>query len=121
MWGELAPPTAPQERLCLGRREPSGKGGRRWRTAATSSRSWGSLKGLGMKPVAPAAARVPALEAERLLQLRLGEDLPGDQHLTETAAPGRRPASGPARAHLGGSPLWWLHSVLFYRQAGAPR
>jgi hypothetical protein len=30
--------------------------GRRWRTAATSLRSWGSLKGLGMKPVAPTLA-----------------------------------------------------------------
>jgi hypothetical protein len=69
----------------------------------------------------PAAALVLALDAQGLLQLRLDEDLAGHQHLAEPATPARGPASGPARAHLGGSPLSWLLPSRFYRQPGASR
>jgi hypothetical protein len=70
----------------------------------------GQAEGDDDLPQPPATALVLALDAQRLVQLRLGEDLPGDQHLAEPATPDRRPASGPARAHLGGSPLSWFRA-----------
>ena len=81
----------------------------------------GQAEGGDDLPQPPSTALVLALDAQRLVQLRVGEDLPGDQHLAEPATPTWRAASEPARAHVGGSPLSWIHLVLFYRQVGASR
>src|SRR5215216_4531925 len=70
----------------------------------------GQAEGDDDLPQPPATALVLALDAQGLVQLRLGEDPPGDQHLAEPATPTRRPARGPARAHLGGSPLSWFRA-----------
>jgi len=80
----------------------------------------GQAEGGDDLPQPPTAALVLALDAQRLVQLRLGEDLPGDQHLAEPATPARAPASGPARAHLGGSPLSWLKLVPVLSAADGP-
>jgi hypothetical protein len=53
-------------------------------------------------------------------ELGLAEGL-GMKVVAPAATPTRRPASGPARAHLGGSPLSWTHLVLVLSAGGTSR
>jgi hypothetical protein len=53
-------------------------------------------------------------------ELGLAEGL-GMKAVAPAATPTRRPASGPARAHLGGLPSPGRISSWFYRQAGTSR
>jgi hypothetical protein len=77
--------------------------------------------GQGHRDRAVAQGDVAGEHGQRLVQLRLGEDLPGDQDLAEPATPTRAPASGPARALSAVLPSRGWSSSRFYRQPAAPR
>jgi hypothetical protein len=101
---------------CPGR----GRAGRAGRRGARDLDLVGQAERGDDLPQPPSTARVVALDAQRLVQLRLGEDLPADQHLAEPATPGVPPAAQPCPSRRF-SPLLVACRPTSIGRRGAPR